>query len=165
MRQISRHLFLPCGLWTGKGCLRTFTCHPSPLEWSHGQVWHQYPREVMYRWTREAVYSSTFSLCFLLRFSGILFYLRRSPFFRSGQSQITGSGQFKWKDPRRARTYFPATTLQIPTFWPTGAGELSGSRAFHLETNCRSGQSGPTESVLKYCVSLSFLVINYCPIQ
>ena len=26
-----------------------------------------------------------------------------------------------------ARARVPATTLQIPAFWPTGAGELSGS--------------------------------------
>ena len=25
-----------------------------------------------------------------------------------------------------ARVHFPATTLQIPALWPTGAGELSG---------------------------------------
>ena len=54
-----------------------------------------------------------------------------------------------------ARAYiFPATTLEIPALWPTGAGELSGSdpragpfwpepvlrtRAFHLKPDWLDG--------------------------
>ena len=46
----------------------------------------------------------------------------------SGRPKRTGSGQFKWKAPTPTDAYiFPATTLQIPALWPTGAGELSGS--------------------------------------
>ena len=51
---------------------------------------------------------------------------------------------------QRARVHFPATSLQVPAFWPTGAGELSASdpragpfwtepvlrtRAFRLKTD------------------------------
>ena len=48
------------------------------------------------------------------------------PFARSGRPKRTGSDQFRRKS-RGARVHFPATTLQIPALWPTGAGELSGS--------------------------------------
>ena len=76
--------------------------------------------------------------------------LGRFQFVSSGRPKTTGSGQFKWKGPRHARTILPALVLQIPELWPTGAGELSGSdpwagqfwtepvlraRAFHLRTN------------------------------
>ena len=65
----------------------------------------------------------------------------------------------------KARAYiFPATTLQIPALWPTGAGELSGSdsrvgtfwpepvlrtRAFHLRTDWsdRTNEKRPTLAV------------------
>ena len=33
--------------------------------------------------------------------------LDRCSFFRSVQPRRTGSGRFKWKGPRRARTFFP----------------------------------------------------------
>ena len=70
------------------------------------------------------------------------FALRLLSICWSGHPKRTGSGQFKWKGPRCARTFFDTT-------WPTGAGELSGSdpagpfrpeavlrtRAFHLRTN------------------------------
>ena len=79
------------------------------------------------------------------------------PLVRSGRPKRPGSDQFKWEGPRRARTFFPVTTLQTEfALWPTGAGELSGSdpwagpfwpkpvlrsRAFHLRTG-QTGQMG-----------------------
>ena len=55
------------------------------------------------------------------------YHLGRFLLVRSGRARRTGSGQFKWKRPRRARTFLPASTLHIPALWPTGAEELSGS--------------------------------------
>ena len=66
-------------------------------------------------------------MCFIKPFAyTVSRYLDCFPLARSGQPKRTGSGQFKWKDPRRANI-FPATTLRIPALWPTGAGELSSS--------------------------------------
>ena len=53
-------------------------------------------------------------------------YKGRFPFVRSNRPKKTGSGQFKWKGPRRARVHFSRHNSQIPALWPTGAGELSG---------------------------------------
>ena len=72
-----------------------------------------------------------------------------------------------------ARVHFPATTLQFPAIWPTGAQELSGSgsragafwpesvlrtRVFHLRTRWfdRPNGKGPKVSYLRYyCLSYS----------
>ena len=32
---------------------------------------------------------------------------------------------FKWKSPRRTRTFFPPQFSKIPALWPTGSGEPS----------------------------------------
>ena len=48
-------------------------------------------------------------------------------FVLAGLYKRNSFGKFKWKGPGCAHTFFPATTLQIPALWPTGAGEPSGS--------------------------------------
>ena len=44
--------------------------------------------------------------------------LGRFPFVWSGKSKKTGSGQFKWKDLKRVRTFFPQLKLYRPLLCP-----------------------------------------------
>ena len=51
-----------------------------------------------------------------------------NPSVLHGRPKRTASGQFKFLGKvQGARVRLPATALQIPALWPTGAGELSGS--------------------------------------